>query len=521
MLPILLSLWLLAQNTSTLHGQVLRASSSEPVGDVEISLVSPNINVRPRTVTNGQGSFSFDDLPAGKYSVQARREGYFTEQGNPLPNFVATVTLEPLRSQQIVVTLIPGAIISGRATDTEGQPMVGVEMSAMKLQYDEGRPVFSVGTPPIATNARGEYRIPWLPPGEYYLRAEFPSPRQQFAMRTYYPGTTDSLAAITLTIRGGESLDGTNLIIPTVPMVRLSGEILTEGRPVAVRTFYLLPQDGRPQESYPFELKNLLSLTPGFVLEARGIPPGSYELAPFFVGENATYHTGRTHVEIGQDNVENIAAIVNPNVDVKGKILVAEGGAIPAFPSLQLRARDATVPLMSRSATAQISPDGSFVIPNVTAGRYYVYFSVPSRGNASSWYVSGLRLGSVDIRNDGVIDIQGVASPLEITLSSGAGTIRGVVDAAGGQLPPHADVVLVPQFSRRANPLFYDRTGMDADGSFNFEGVAPGEYKVFAFEQLQATAEQNPSFIARYETLGQSVTVNSGSSTEVRARLLR
>src|SRR5262245_41084167 len=145
---LLLSLWLLAQNTSTLHGQILRAGSSEPVGDVEISLVfnSPGISARPRTITNAQGSFTFDNLPAGKYSVQARREGYFNDQGNPLPTLVANVTVEPLRSQQIVVSLIPGAIISGRVTDTEGRALAGVQMSAMKLQYDEGRPVFSAGS---------------------------------------------------------------------------------------------------------------------------------------------------------------------------------------------------------------------------------------------------------------------------------------------------------------------------------------------------------------------------------------
>ena len=533
MLPFLLSMWMLiaAQNTSTLQGVVLRAGSSEPIGEVEISLVSSNVDIRFRTVTNAQGSFTFDNLAPGKYNVQGRREGYFTEQGNPLPNLITTVTIERSRSHEIVVKLIPGAVISGRVTDTEGRALAGVQMSAMKLQYDEGRPVFSVGTLPIATNETGQYRIPPVPPGEYYLRAEVANSQQQFAQRTYYPGTTDSLAAIALTIRGGESMEGTNLTIPTLPTIRLSGEVRTEGIPStgAVRTFYLLPQDGRPQEPYPFELRNLLppptgreTSTQSFILEARGIPPGSYELAPFFVDSKATYYTGRTHVEIGTENVENIAAIVNPNVDVTGKILVAGDGALPTISSLQfhLRAKDATVPLMSRSATAKVSPDGSFVIPSVTAGRYYAYFGAFSPAIITSWYVSGMRQGSVDIRNEGIIDIRGVVPPLEITISSGAGSIRGTVEADGGQLPPHADVVLVPQFSRRSNPLFYDRTAISPDGSFKFEGIAPGEYKVFAFEQLQSTAEQNPSFIARYEVLGQSVTVKSGSSTDVRARLL-
>lgn len=68
--------------------------------------------------------------------------------------------------------------------------------------------------------------------------------------------------------------------------------------------------------------------------------------------------------------------------------------------------------------------------------------------------------------------------------------------------------------------MFYDRTVADDKGQFKFQGIAPGEYKVFAFEQLADSAEQNSTFIARYETLGQPVMVNSKSTTEIRVRLL-
>ena len=69
--------------------------------------------------------------------------------------------------------------------------------------------------------------------------------------------------------------------------------------------------------------------------------------------------------------------------------------------------------------------------------------------------------------------------------------------------------------------MFYDRMIADEKGQFKFQGIAPGEYKVLAFEQLADTAELNPAFIARYETLGQPVMVNSRSTSEIRVRLLR
>ena len=532
MLPLLLSVWLflVAQNTSTLQGTVITAGTSDPVGGVEISLsTTSDPRTRIRTTSDTQGSFVFENLPAGKYVVQANREGFFNSpQGNPLPSIVANVTVDTATSHRILITLIAGAVISGTITDVESRPMAGVQMSAMKLQYEDGRPVFAVGTPVVVTNNRGEYRIPWLPPGEYYVRAEYSDPQQQFARRTYYPGTTDSLTAVPLMIRGGESQTGTSFTISRVRTIRLSGQVATEATLPAsgtFRTFYLMPQDGRPQEAYPFELTNLLPSPPGevtsnFILETRGIPPGSYELAPFFIDPKATYHTGRTRVEIGEDDVENITAIIDPNVDVTGKIVFEPAGNLAGI-QIQLRARDATIPLMSRSNTAAIAADKSFVIRGVPAGRYFVYLAVSSRANTAPWYVSDMRQGAADIRNDGIVEIRAATLPLEITIRAGAGNVRGVVDAPGGVVPARADVVLVPNFSLRANPLFYGRTGIDDMGRFSFEGIAPGEYKVFAFEQLQDSAEQNALFIARYETLGQPVTVRSESTTETRARLLR
>jgi hypothetical protein len=176
---------------------------------------------------------------------------------------------------------------------------------------------------------------------------------------------------------------------------------------------------------------------------------------------------------------------------------------------------------MSRSTLAGIAADGTFVIPNVFEGRYQIYLGASPGSIPSDLYISGIRQGALDIRNEGFVDVRGSMLPIEITIAAGAGIVQGTVEAPGGGVPTHADVVLVPQVPRRGNVMFYDRTIIDDKGQFKFQGVAPGEYKVFAFEQLEDTAEQNPAFVARYETLGQAVTVNSSSTTEIRVRLLR
>ncbi|HZI51083.1 MAG TPA: hypothetical protein VFE29_04620, partial [Terriglobia bacterium] len=401
----------------------------------------------------------------------------------------------------------------------------------MELQYRNGQPAFGVGSVPVASNDRGEFRLFWFPPGEYYVRAEYSSAQSDLARKSYYPGTVDSNTAVALSVRGGESLDNLNFVIPTAPFARISGQVIPDtSAPVSgpMQTFYLLPLDGRPVEAYPLEFKNMAdprSTQDGsipFALELRGVAPGLYDLAPFYMDAKNVYHSGRTRIEVGDQNIENVAAVITPNVEVIGRFIF-EDNPLQGLGGLQfhLRAKDAAVPLMTRTSPAKVEVDGTFVIRDVFEGRYQLYLYGFPRNFPPDLYISAIRQGGQDIRNDGTIDVRRSMLPIEIRLRTGAGVVQGIVESPGGMIPPNADVVLVPQPALRGNALFYDRATISDKGQFKFEGVAPGEYKVFAFEQLADTAEQNSAFIARYETLGQSVTVNSRNTTEIRVRLLR
>ena len=43
-------------------------------------------------------------------------------------------------------------------------------------------------------------------------------------------------------------------------------------------------------------------------------------------------------------------------------------------------------------------------------------------------------------------------------------------------------------------------------------GIAPGDYKIFAWENLPNGAEENAEFLERYETRGKVVTVSAGAT---------
>ena len=66
------------------------------------------------------------------------------------------------------------------------------------------------------------------------------------------------------------------------------------------------------------------------------------------------------------------------------------------------------------------------------------------------------------------------------------------------------------------------RTGWtDEDGSLRFDAMAPGEYRVFAWERVAADAWLDPEYIAGIEGRGQLVRVGESGRATVEVRVIR
>jgi hypothetical protein len=82
-------------------------------------------------------------------------------------------------------------------------------------------------------------------------------------------------------------------------------------------------------------------------------------------------------------------------------------------------------------------------------------------------------------------------------------------------------VALVPVPSLRGNAMRYSRVLGDAMGKFTIRGVAPGEYKAFAWGGIPGSvAYQNAEFLAPFESKGIVVTILAGSSQTVQLTAL-
>ena len=112
--------------------------------------------------------------------------------------------------------------------------------------------------------------------------------------------------------------------------------------------------------------------------------------------------------------------------------------------------------------------------------------------------------------------------PLEILISPRAGQVAGAVQNPNTQQPaPQATVALVPQEKeRRDRETYYRQTNTDASGRFTFKDLPPGQYKVFAWEDVESGAWVDPDFIKPVEDKGASVTLSESGQETVQVKLI-
>ena len=104
-------------------------------------------------------------------------------------------------------------------------------------------------------------------------------------------------------------------------------------------------------------------------------------------------------------------------------------------------------------------------------------------------------------------------------VSAGASQLEGTV--TGEDLQPVAGIqaVLIPDQHRDRVDL-YKIALSDQNGRFHMQGIAPGNYKVFAWRGIDQFAWFDPDLMKRYEQKGQPVIVREASRETVQVKII-
>jgi hypothetical protein len=88
-----------------------------------------------------------------------------------------------------------------------------------------------------------------------------------------------------------------------------------------------------------------------------------------------------------------------------------------------------------------------------------------------------------------------------------------------GHTSSRATPTLVPELPRRQNAALYKTSRSDEQGRVLLTNLAPGQYKLFAWDNVPLGAWMNAEFMEKVEARRTSVVVNGGlrQSAQVRA----
>ena len=482
-------------------------------------------------VTDASGRFRVESLAPGRYSIGGGRDDYFNPKG-------ADAVVVSGKTADVALSIIPGATVSGRVLNPAGRPMSNATVTAYDLSFENGLPVLHP-TEEATTDDRGDYRIFWLPPGEYYIGAMPHSTlpprttsnivtlsRVDQLVRTYFPGVVDALAAKELKIYGGERISGIDITMKTHPGVHRISGVITASFKTGTANVALVPADS----DTPYEAWNYQNLHVGTIplgetnsgsssaFDIDGIVPGVYRMIVSVDEKNpdggSGYAIGHTIVEVRDRDVTGIQLNISPTVRVNGNVSIDGHSPGKTNVKISVQADDAMirVPVYQGLAARAVSAnerDGSFMIPSVGLG----HFRLQVAGRLPpEIYISDIRLGGRSVYESGFDVTSEPLGTFQVVLSSGAGAAQGIVEDASGKPLADATVVLVPDPQHRQNRSMYGTAVSNASGHFTIQGIAPGVYKLFAWEEITDGAYLNSRFLEQYESRGKSINVVPASA---------
>jgi len=504
----------------TVAGMVVKLADSEPLRKARVYLRSAGDRTRSTSVvTDSGGRFQFKGIDPGKYNLSVNRVGFVPQgYGQKKPDDPgAVLTLRPGQElKDLLFRLIPSAVIAGKILDEDGEPLPEIIVSALRRVYSEGKPSFSIETT-VQTDDRGEYRLFGLSPGRYFVSAVFPQwsrfsrgdeseegqPNQQGYAKMYYPGTPDASKATAISIKEGEEIPSVEILMRQLVVFRIRGHVYNQitNKTGTQTNIFLMPKT-KGREWTGDEHQTFVQKQDGS-FEIADVLPGSYVLNAMWSDEGK-HHIARVPIDVGNADVEGIAVTISPGTDINGRI-IWEGAPSLEQDELSVMAEPPDS-MFNVGGNSRVTSANTFVLKGVGDGTYMARVW----GQGKDCYIKDVQYGGSNALKDGFAVKAGAAGTLEITISSHGARVQGTVADSDGLRSVGVRVVLVPEPSRRNQSSLFKEQTTDQYGHFEIRGIAPGDYKLFSWEEVESGAWEDPEFLSPFEEKGEKISLQEG-----------
>jgi hypothetical protein len=188
------------------------------------------------------------------------------------------------------------------------------------------------------------------------------------------------------------------------------------------------------------------------------------------------------------------------------------------FVNLPLHSGDWGLKLTGPSDIKRPDPGFGGTASFVGARREPVAAQLPA--NFKNAYVKSLRAVNAEVAGTRLRVPSEPAGPIdvEVLLSFDGGQLSGVARSASGNAESNVTVALVPAQPER--PENYRSVFTGNDGRFRFDGIAPGDYRLFCWEDVQTDDWLNPTVLAAFQDRGKLVHIDEGARVNLDALMI-
>jgi hypothetical protein len=549
----------------SVEGRVM-STTGEALRKVSLTL-RPNGRGGGNYVTTSatDGSFRFAAVDQGTYALIGERTGYVRETlSTPGGQTRVIEVVSEKNTSGIELKMTPQSVIAGHVFDEDGDPVQSVNVEVWRYTYPRGRRQLTQ-TQNGSTNDLGEFRIANLAPGRYYVSATArrgalqailngggrggrggglqiagggrggPADTIEDYVTTYYPNLTEATNASPLNLVAGSEVRGIEIRLLKARYHHVSGSLAGLPVPAAASADTAKGKaKGRAGDSgfLPGGPGVMLSLAPrdgqggrqiaGAAVYADGtfefpaVPPGSYYIVAQSPGAAQQRLTARVPVDVGNSDMNDISVRLQPPLAVSGTVTVANTQPNVRMGSLRLT----FIPSESgpgnavANGLAQLADDGTFQT-TLAAGAYIV----EAGGLPDGYYLKSVKLAGREMP-DATLDLNYGGGQIQVVLAPSAGDITGTVQNSHGDAAASVQVTAVSasgSLRRDMNKL----VTTDANGNFTLHGLPPGEYKIFAWEEIAETnAWMDRDYRQPFETLAASAKVDESTAPTIALRLI-
>jgi hypothetical protein len=464
--------------------------------------------------------------------MTAERQGFVRQEYGARQNSMVGTTIKVAPEQELKdldFKLLPQAVITGRALDEEGEPLARVQIQMMRQRFVQGKQQLMPmgGTQTIDT---GEFRVSDLAPGRYWVSATYhgrmamfgatparntaDKPEEEY-VTTYYPGSADQASARPIDVQAGQEMPGIDIRMQKARVYRIRGKVTGGTQPLRNVRLAVHPRERGALMGFMGGVGGAVKEDGTF--EIGSVQPGSYYLTALTM-QGVQRVVGKVAVNVSHENVENVALVLGSSVTVKSSIRIegdvaqleqAQGKKI-TFGAVRMQ----LLPIEGiqfNAAGGSVKDDGSFVIENAGPERYRILAVNLPEGT----WLKSIRTGDQEVLNSGLDLSAGVPVSVQVTLGSEPGQIGGTVQDAKQKPASGSMVTLLPNPMKEDRHDLYRMTTTDQNGQFTLQGIAPGEYKLFAWEDIEPGRYMDPEFLKPHESKAQKIVIKAKGQQQV------